>query len=47
MAAFSGEQSRPASLDRLLQGLGWDEFDLVAIARALISDPKWVAKIRD
>jgi 2,4-dienoyl-CoA reductase-like NADH-dependent reductase (Old Yellow Enzyme family) len=23
-----------------------DEFDLVAVGRALISDPQWVAKVR-
>jgi len=47
MAAFSGERSRPASLDGLLQRLERDEFDLVAIGRALISDPKWLVKIRN
>ena len=47
VAAFSGESSKPASLDGLLKRLERDEFDLVAVGRALISDPDWVAKVRD
>ncbi len=47
VAAFGGESSKPASLDGLLRRLERDEFDLVAVGRALISDPDWVAKVRD
>ena len=47
VAAFGGESSKPASLDGLLRRLERDEFDLVAVGRALISDPEWVQKVRD
>lgn len=47
IAWFGGEATKPASLDGLLERLDRDEFDLVAVGRALIADPDWVAKIRD
>ena len=39
--------SKPASLDGLIKRLEADEFDLVAVGRALLADPRWVEKIRD
>lgn len=36
-----------STLDRLLERLHNDEFDLVAIGRALLSDPFWAQKIRN
>lgn len=47
VAAFGGEGSEPASLDRLLERMERDEFDLIAVGRALLQDPDWVVKIRD
>lgn len=47
VAGMAGESSRPASLDGLLARLARDEFDLVAVGRALIVDPDWPAKVRD
>ena len=47
VAAFGGESSKPASLDALLHRLERGEFDLVAVGRALITDPEWAAKVRD
>ena len=47
IAAFGGESSKPASLDGLIKRLERDEFDLVAVGRALITDPDWVEKVRD
>lgn len=47
IAAFAGEGSEPASLDALLERMERDEFDLVAVGRALLQDPEWVAKVRD
>ena len=46
VAALGGERSAPAGLDRLAEKMQRDEFDLVAVGRALISDPQWAAKIR-
>lgn len=39
--------SNPASIENLLERLNSDEFDLVAIGRALLVDSQWVSKIRD
>lgn len=36
-----------ASLDNLVERLDNDEFDLVAVGRALIANPNWVNKVRD
>ncbi len=47
IAAFGGESSEPASIDGLLHRLDRGEFDLVAVGRALISDPDWALKVRD
>lgn len=47
LGAFRGESSQAASLDGLIERLENDEFDLVAVGRALISDPEWAAKVRD
>lgn len=46
MAAFAGESSTPASLDNLVHRMEQGEFDLVAVGRALLSDPQWVTKVR-
>ncbi|MGA0544178.1 NADH:flavin oxidoreductase [Brevundimonas sp. VNH65] len=45
--AFRGESSEAASLDNLVERLEREEFDLVAVGRALITDPNWPNKIRD
>jgi len=37
--------SNPTGIDELLERLGNNEFDLVAIGRALLVDPDWVNKI--
>ncbi len=47
IAAYGGEASQPASLDGLVERLERDEFDLVAVGRALLQDPEWVIKVRD
>lgn len=47
IAAFGGAGSQPASIEGLLERLERDEFDLVAVGRALLADPHWVEKIRD
>ncbi|HEX7637582.1 MAG TPA: NADH:flavin oxidoreductase [Burkholderiaceae bacterium] len=43
--AFGGQGSQPASLDKLLERLERDEFDLVAVGRALLADPRWARKV--
>ncbi len=46
IAGYSGEVSKPASLDELLRRLERGEFDLVAVGRALLQDPLWAVKVR-
>ncbi|MEU0336602.1 NADH:flavin oxidoreductase [Streptomyces sp. NPDC006193] len=43
--AFQGEGAPVGSLDNLLDRLEADEFDLVAVGRALLQDPQWAAKV--
>ncbi len=45
--AFRGESSEVGDLIDLEARLEAGEFDLVAVGRALISDPEWAAKVRD
>ena len=47
IAAYGGQASEPESLDRLTAMMGRDEFDLIAVGRALLQDPDWVKKIRE
>ncbi|WP_213875251.1 NADH:flavin oxidoreductase [Pseudomonas sp. dw_358] len=39
--------AQPASLETLLERLGNEEFDLVAVGRALLVDPDWALKVRE
>ncbi|MDF2689888.1 MAG: 12-oxophytodienoate reductase, partial [Microvirga sp.] len=39
--------SHPSSLDELLRRFERGDFDLVAVGRALLSDPQWPTKIRE
>lgn len=45
--AFKGQDSSTRSIDDLLERLDSQEFDLVAVGRALLQDPEWVNKIKD
>ncbi|WP_257450109.1 NADH:flavin oxidoreductase [Archangium lipolyticum] len=47
IAAFRGESSKPASLENLLVRLEREEFDLVAVGRALLADAQWARKVRE
>lgn len=42
---FQGEVSTPTSLDGLIRRMEREEFDLIAVGRALITDPDWAAKV--
>jgi len=46
LSAFSGESSQPAGLENLVRRMERDEFDLIAVGRALLGDPLWVTKVR-
>ncbi|RKT09400.1 2,4-dienoyl-CoA reductase-like NADH-dependent reductase (Old Yellow Enzyme family) [Streptomyces sp. 1114.5] len=43
--AFAGEGAPVQGIDDLLDRLERDEFDLVAVGRALLQDPQWAAKV--
>lgn len=43
--AFAGRGAGLGSLDNLLDRLERDEFDLVAVGRALLQDPQWASKV--
>ena len=45
-SAFTGRSSTTAGLERLIERMECDEFDLIAVGRALISDPDWPNKVR-
>lgn len=44
--SFTGERSETASLGRLIVRMERDEFDLIAVGRALIVDSDWAAKVQ-
>lgn len=47
IGAFRGEGSGQRSLHDLEERLARDEFDLVAVGRALLQDPDWATKVKD
>ena len=47
LAAFRGEAAAPSSLDELLRRFDRGDFDLVAVGRPLLSDPRWARKIHE
>lgn len=44
--AFGGQGSQSDGLEKLVERMERDEFDLIAVGRALISDPAWPRKIQ-
>lgn len=47
MAAFAGEASTATGIEQLIERMERDEFDLIAVGRALISDADWARKVRE
>lgn len=43
--AFAGEGSKTKGIDDLLERMERDEFDMVAVGRALLQDPLWAQKV--
>ncbi|WP_033925819.1 NADH:flavin oxidoreductase [Sphingomonas sp. 35-24ZXX] len=46
LKVFEGAVAGPARIDGLLDRMDRDEFDLIAVGRALIVDPGWPTKVR-
>ncbi|WP_185999947.1 NADH:flavin oxidoreductase [Novosphingobium aerophilum] len=44
LQVFKGQHSEPASIDSLVERMERDEFDMIAIGRALITNPDWAHK---
>ncbi|MDX1802543.1 MAG: NADH:flavin oxidoreductase [Alcanivorax sp.] len=42
-----GGDANPTGLDELLRRMDNDEFDLIAVGRALLQDPQWLIKVRE
>lgn len=47
MGSFAGKSAGTADISGLIARLEREEFDLVAVGRALLVDPAWATKIRD
>jgi 2,4-dienoyl-CoA reductase-like NADH-dependent reductase (Old Yellow Enzyme family) len=45
LRSFQGEGAQVKSIDNLLDRLESEEFDLVAVGRALLQDPEWARKV--
>ncbi len=45
LAAFTGELSQASPLGQLIERMEREEFDLIAVGRALLSDPQWPTKV--
>jgi 2,4-dienoyl-CoA reductase-like NADH-dependent reductase (Old Yellow Enzyme family) len=44
---FKGDHSRPTGIEELVCRMERDEFDLIAVGRALIADPAWATKVQE
>lgn len=47
LRSYAGKPANKTGIDSLIERLERDEFDLVAVGRALLSDPQWALKVRD
>ncbi|MFD5745238.1 NADH:flavin oxidoreductase [Streptomyces massasporeus] len=47
LKAFQGQGAELGDLDNLLDRFERDEFDMVAVGRALLQDPEWARKVLD
>lgn len=46
ISTWGGKTANPTGIEGLLERLDKDEFDLVAVGRAILADPDWVEKIK-
>jgi len=42
-----GGTANPAALDELTRRMDNDEFDMIAVGRALLQDPNWLLKVKE
>lgn len=46
LQVFKGQKSEPTSIDGLIERMEREEFDMIAVGRALITDPHWAMKVK-
>ncbi len=46
-SSFAGKTANPTGLNTLVDRFKKDEFDLVAVGRALLADPDWIVKMKE
>tara|TARA_B110000858_G_scaffold177925_2_gene213344 strand:+ start:1686 stop:2747 length:1062 start_codon:yes stop_codon:yes gene_type:complete len=46
LQTFGGKETQKADINALVERMNNNEFDLVAVGRALLSDPEWANKVR-
>ena len=46
LTAFAGQSAQVTPLDNLIGRMEREEFDLIAVGRALLTDPNWVGKVK-
>ncbi len=46
-SSFGGKTANSTGIEELVKRMEADEFDLVAVGRALLADPDWINKIKD
>ena len=39
--------AQPTSIEKAIKDISDEKYDLIAVGRALISDPEWVIKMRE
>ena len=47
LRSYGGQEAHRVGIDELIQRLERDEFDLVAVGRALLADPAWAQKLQE
>lgn len=47
LRSYAGKPASKAGMDDLVRRMDNEEFDLVAVGRALLADPEWANKLRD
>jgi 2,4-dienoyl-CoA reductase-like NADH-dependent reductase (Old Yellow Enzyme family) len=47
MSTFAGERGVPQPLEDVARRIEKEEFDLVAVGRALLADPEWTSKVKE
>ena len=47
IGSFQGKNAGVANIDNLIERMSNDEFDLIAVGRALLANPDWGNKIKN